>query len=91
MRYCEYVRNITVSVDEETYRKARMHAAEQETSVSSLVREHLASLVQESALSEWDRKRRKLSAAFDKAQQKTGKPVSTIDRDEIYAERLKLR
>ena len=68
-----------------------MYAAEQETSVSSLVREHLASLVQERSMSEWDRKRRKLSAAFDKAQQKIGKPVCTVDRDEIYAERLKLR
>ena len=39
------MRNITVSVDEETYRLARIRAAELDTSVSALVRDYLASLV----------------------------------------------
>ena len=38
------VRNITVSVDEETHRLARIRAAELDTSVSALVREYLGSL-----------------------------------------------
>ncbi len=38
------MRNITVSVDEETYRQARVCAAELDTSVSALVREYLQSL-----------------------------------------------
>ena len=38
------MRNITVSVDEETYRQARIRAAEMDTSVSALVREYLTSL-----------------------------------------------
>jgi hypothetical protein len=38
------MRNITVSVDEETYRQARVLAAEMDTSVSALVREYLQSL-----------------------------------------------
>ena len=37
-------RNITVSVDEETHRLARIRAAELDTSVSALVREYLRSL-----------------------------------------------
>ena len=39
------VKNITVSLDEETYRRARMKAAEQDTSVSALVRRFLTDLV----------------------------------------------
>ena len=39
------MRNITVSIDEETYRLARVRAAESDTSVSALVREFLEELV----------------------------------------------
>lgn len=38
------MRNITVSVDEETHRLARIRAAELDTSVSALVREYLRTL-----------------------------------------------
>lgn len=38
------MKNITVSVDDDTYRRARMKAAEQDTSVSALVRRFLAEL-----------------------------------------------
>ena len=38
-------KNITVSVDEETHRLARIRAAELDTSVSALVRNYLRSLV----------------------------------------------
>ena len=38
------MRNITVSVDEETYRRARVAAAERDTSVSSLVKAYLDKL-----------------------------------------------
>jgi len=38
------VKNITVSVDDDTYRRARMKAAEQDTSVSALVRRFLNEL-----------------------------------------------
>ena len=39
------MKNITVSVDEETHRLARIRAAELDTSVSALVRNYLKSLV----------------------------------------------
>ena len=39
------MKNITVSVDEETHRLARIRAAEMDTSVSALVRDYLKSLV----------------------------------------------
>ena len=38
------MKNITVSVPEEVYRRARVKAAERDTSVSALVREFLANL-----------------------------------------------
>ena len=46
-RNCETVpmKNITVSVDEETHRLARIRAAELDTSVSAMVRQYLGSLV----------------------------------------------
>ena len=40
------MKNITVSVDEETHRLARIRAAEMETSVSALVRDYLRDLVE---------------------------------------------
>ena len=46
-RGCETasMRNVTVSIDEETHRLARIRAAELETSVSALVRDFLSGLV----------------------------------------------
>ena len=46
------MRNITVSVDEETHRMARIRAAELDTSVSALVRDFLRSLADQTA--QWD-------------------------------------
>ena len=43
------MKNITVSVDEETYLLARIRAAELDTSVSGLVRNYLKSLVADRA------------------------------------------
>ena len=42
--YCETVKNITVSVPDETYRRARIRAAERGTSVSALVTKFLEEL-----------------------------------------------
>jgi plasmid stability protein len=38
------VKNITVSLDDETYRRARVKAAEMDTSVSALVKQYLSDL-----------------------------------------------
>src|SRR5690606_20891841 len=42
--YCENVKNVTVSLDEQTYRRARVAAAERGTSLSALVRAFLEEL-----------------------------------------------
>jgi plasmid stability protein len=38
------VRNVTVSLDDEVYRRARIKAAERDTSLSAMVRDFLVSL-----------------------------------------------
>ena len=45
--YCVIVKNITVTVDDDTYRLARIKAAERDTSVSALVKQFLASLARD--------------------------------------------
>jgi hypothetical protein len=42
--YCENMKNITVSLDDESYRRARMIAAQRDTSVSALVKRFLLEL-----------------------------------------------
>ena len=54
--YCELVKNITVSLPDEVYRRARIRAAARDTSVSALVREFLAGLGDEEP--EFDRRKR---------------------------------
>ena len=59
------MKNITVSIDDETYRQARIRAAEQNTSVSALVREFLERIV-----SSWrpvDRAANELFEVLDRA------------------------
>lgn len=41
---CVNVKNITVTLDDETYRRARIRAAELDTSVSALVKRYLVDL-----------------------------------------------
>ncbi|TAG10635.1 MAG: hypothetical protein EAZ42_02915 [Verrucomicrobia bacterium] len=46
------MKNITLSLDEETYRKARIAAARRDTSVSSLVKQYLQTLAATETLNE---------------------------------------
>jgi hypothetical protein len=57
------MKNITVSVDEEVYRQARMKAAERDTSVSALVKNFLVELSsEESDARRLEREERELRA-----------------------------
>ena len=42
--YCENVKNITISLPDDVYRRARIRAAERDTSVTAMVREFLLRL-----------------------------------------------
>jgi hypothetical protein len=66
MCYCVEMKNITVSVDEDTYRRARIKAAEQDTSVSALVKRFLTDLASgESDGERLKREERELRARID--------------------------
>jgi hypothetical protein len=59
------VKNITVSVDDDTYRRARIKAAEQDTSVSALVKRFLVELATgESDVERLKREERRLRASI---------------------------
>ena len=53
--YCEFVKNVTVSLPDHVYRRARITAAQRDTSLSALVRGFLLNLEEE----ESDRERGK--------------------------------
>jgi hypothetical protein len=75
------VKNITVSVDDETYRLARIKAAEQETSVSALVRQFLIGLV--TVESEADRLKREEKALRERITR--FRASDRLSRDEVHA------
>jgi plasmid stability protein len=74
------MKNITVSVDDDTYRRARIKAAERDTSVSALVREYLASLARE----ESDFERLKREEKELRASIKGFSASDRLPRDELY-------
>ncbi len=86
------MRNITVSVDEETHRLARIRAAELDTSVSALVREYLRSLASEPtpdrvvAETERERRRRLLNEVSEdiRATRRGFKASDNLSREDLY-------
>lgn len=81
------MRNITVSVDEETYRLARVRAAESDTSVSALVREFLEELVHgETRKERFERLRRKQDEVLAEIRSRGGglRAADNLTRDELY-------
>ena len=74
------MKNITVSVDDDTYRRARMRAAEQDTSVSALVKSFLVELAQDE--SDVERLRREERAL--RARIKTFRAGDRLPRDEVH-------
>jgi plasmid stability protein len=74
------MKNITVSVDDETYRRARIRAAEQETSVSALVKRFLSEL----ASSESDYERLKREEKELRARIHGFSACDRMSRDEVH-------
>jgi phage shock protein A len=74
------VKNITVTVDDETYRRARMKAAEQATSVSSLVKGFLTAL----ASGESDAERLRREERDLRARISTFKASDRVSRDDAH-------
>ena len=77
------MKNITVSINEEIYRRARRKAAEHNTSVSRLVADYLRSLSKDEELrAERGKRLEELFAAQDRKRTKRG--VGRLKRAEIY-------
>lgn len=81
------MRNITVSIEDETYRLSRIKAAELQTSVSALVREYLLSLVRGCALeSDFDHRRRLQDEVLEGILARGGglASVDNLSREALY-------
>lgn len=89
------MKNITLKIDDETYRKARLRAAEKGTSVSAMVREILESQEKEQAEEENAEQTRvkrllELYAEADARAKNEPRQVPWIfNREECYEERLR--
>lgn len=77
------MRNITVTVPEETYRRARIRAAELDTSVSALVRRFLDEVAGKE--SEFERRRRLQDEVL--ASVKRFRAADRLKRDEVHDRR----
>lgn len=84
-------KNITLKIDEETYRRARIRAAQMETSVSAMVRDFLAGGNTKGADAD-SRRIAALRALYRKAEGRAkaaSTPLTPLTREEIYAERVR--
>ena len=84
--YRETVKNITVSLPDDIYRRARIKAAERDTSVSALVREFLLKLGEKE--SDFERRRRLQTEVLDTL--KSFRAADRLIREELH-ERNALR
>ncbi|NJN84627.1 MAG: hypothetical protein HC802_21630 [Caldilineaceae bacterium] len=74
------MKNITVSVDEELYRRARIRAAEENTSVSALVRAFLVNLTGEET--DFERRQRLERETIEAI--RTFSASDRLNRDEVH-------
>ena len=89
------MKNITVSVDEETHRFARIRAAELGTSVSALVRSYLRSLAEDggpgaerTTETPLERRRRQLREVFADFDARGVGVSERVSREELYDEAI---
>lgn len=78
------MKNITVSLDDETYRRARMIAAQRDTSVSALVKQFLRELGSD----ETEFERLKRLERETRAQITEFSASENLPRDELYNRRF---
>jgi plasmid stability protein len=80
------MKNITVTVDEQTYRRARIRAAELDTSVSALVRDYLEQLGAEESADERFERLKRLEEGV-RTRIKGFSASDRLSRDELYDRR----
>jgi hypothetical protein len=77
------VKNITVALDDETYRRARIKAAEQNTSVSALVKRFLAEVA--GGESEFERLKRQERVLRERIT--SFRAADRLPRDDVHGRR----
>ena len=77
------MKNITVTVDDETYRRARMTAAERDTSVSALVKAFLTEL----AANESDAERLKREERALRERISSFRAANRLSREDVHRRR----
>ena len=85
------MKNITLKIDDETYHRARVRAAQRGTSVSAMVRDFLVS----QATDENEAEARRVAAldAIYRVAEESGRrraaPLKPLTREEVYGRRLR--
>jgi len=79
------VKNVTVSVDDQVYRAARIRAAERGTSVSALVADYLRSLASDEAeFSRLEAQQEEVAKQIDRF-----RAGDRLDRDELHSRAIR--
>jgi hypothetical protein len=76
------MKNITVSLDDNIYRRARLKAAELGTSVSALVKKYLVYLAGQEA--DFERRKQLQNELLAKARQRSFSARQRLTRDEVH-------
>lgn len=87
MCYCENMKNITVSLDDEIYRRARIKAAELDTSVSALVKKYLVDLAGEET--DFERRLRLQNELLAKVKRHGFSASNRLTRDEVHERKVR--
>lgn len=85
MRYCDAMKNITVSVPDDVYRAARIRAAEEGRSVSGMVATYLRSLSDDDAeFSRLEAQQRRIQSQITRF-----RAMDRLTRDEVHERALR--
>jgi plasmid stability protein len=76
------MKNITVSLDDDVYRRARIKAAELDTSVSALVKKYLVDLAGQET--DFERRQKLQDEIIAKVRKKGFSASDRLTRDELY-------
>jgi len=86
------MKNITLKIDDDTYRRARLRAARDGTSVSAMVRDILVQITSDDDAQNHRRMVAELEQIYAEADARAiprSAPLIPLTREEIYAERLR--
>ena len=81
------MKNITVSLDDEVYRRARIKAAELDTSVSALVKKYLVALA--GAETDFERRERLEEEVLAKIKGRGFSASDRLSRDKVHERRAR--